>query len=142
MVFLIHLVYLSRLHLIVNFTQNLVEIGWSVQISALQSFLIMTDHFIDSVYSWVEDVSVECEAVGSSRRVGRNRPAEAVQIYHLVAIVELQNVTDSADGVKILVAAWVKVVKGVCVTRIAVRKCKIYCECQVNLAAAKYVLQK
>ena len=142
MEFLIHLVYLSRLHLIVDFTDYLIEIGWSVQISVLQSFLIMTDHFSDSVYSWVEDVSVECEAVGSSRRVGRNCPAEAVQIYHLVAIVELQNITDSADGVKILVAVWVKVVKGVCVTRITVRKCKIYCKCQVNLAATKYILQK
>ena len=119
-VLLIHLVNLRGLHLIVHLVENLIEVGRSIQISVLQCFLVMTDNFCDSVDSWIEDVSVQCKAMGGPLRVWRNRTAKAVQIDHFVTIVKLQDITDSADSVKILVALRVEVVKGMCVTRVTV----------------------
>ena len=77
-ILLVHLADLGGLHLAVHLVENLIEIGWSVQVGVLQGFLVMTDHFCDAVDARVEDVSVEGEAVRSTSWVGWNSSAEAV----------------------------------------------------------------
>ena len=117
---LIHLIDLSRRHLIVNFIKNLIEVGRPIQIALLQGFLIMPDYLCDSIDAWIEDVSVEGEAVRRSLWVWRYGPTKAVQIDHFVAVVELKDVADASDGVQVLIAVRVEVVQGMCVARVPI----------------------
>ena len=78
MILLVHLTDLGGLHLAVHLVENLIEIGWSVQVGVLQGFLVMADYFCDSIDARIEDVSIEGEAVRSSCGVGRNSSTEAV----------------------------------------------------------------
>ena len=77
-VLLVHLADLRGLHLAVHLVDNLIEVGWTIQIGVLQCFLVMADNFGDPIDARVENVSVESETVRSSRGIGRNSSAKAV----------------------------------------------------------------
>ena len=86
---LVRLADLLCLHIVVNFGQNLVEICWSVQVAARDSFLVMSDHLIDTIDSRIKDVTIQCETVRRTGRIRWNSATETVQVYHLITIVEL-----------------------------------------------------
>lgn len=139
---LIHLVDLSRRHLIVNFIKNFIEVGRPIQIALLQGLLIMPDYLCDSINAWIEDISVEGEAVRCSLWVGRYGPAKAVQVDHFVTVVELKDVADASDGVQVLVAVRVEVVQRMRVARVPIRHRKVDGECEIDLTPTEDVLQE
>ena len=65
----------------------------------------------NAINSWVEDISVQSEAVRGSIIVWWNCPAESIQVNHLIVIIELQNVSDGIDGVEILISLGIEVVE-------------------------------
>ena len=117
---LIHLIDLSCGHLIVDFIEDFVEVGWTVQVAVLKGLLVVADYLCDTIHSWVENVSIECKAVRRALRVGGYGPAKTVEIDHLVTVVELEDVTDASYGVEVLVAVRVKVVQGVSIARVPI----------------------
>ena len=102
----------------------------------------MSDDFLHSVDSRVEDVAVEGEAVGGPIRVGRDGATEAIQIDLLVAIVELEDVADAANGLKILVAIGVEEVQRVHISRVTVRKGEVESHGEIDLAPTKDILEE
>ena len=97
--------------MIVALVDHISKVGWTVKFAVIKSALIALDDFGDSIDSRVEDISVESEAVRSPIVVGRDRAAEAVQIDHLILIVELENVANGLDGMKILISVGIHVMQ-------------------------------
>ena len=65
----------------------------------------------NAINSWVEDISVQSEAVRGSIIVWWNCPSESIQVNHLIVVIELQNVSNGIDGVEILIALGIEVMK-------------------------------
>ena len=55
--------HISRLRLVVEFAQDLVEVSRSIEVDSLQSIAVILDNLLDSIDSWVENVTVQGEAV-------------------------------------------------------------------------------
>ena len=80
----------------------------------------MRDDFSDTVYSWIEDITIKSETVRSTIVVGWDRAAKTVQVDHLICVVELKDVSDGLDSLQVLIVLWVKVVERFSLTRITV----------------------
>ena len=80
----------------------------------------MRDDFGDTVYSWIEDITIESEAVRSTIVVGWNRAAKTVQVDHLIGVVELKDVSDGFNSLQILIVLRVEVVERFSLARISV----------------------
>ena len=80
----------------------------------------MRDDFGDTVYSWIEDITIKSETVRSTIVVGWDRAAKTVQVDHLIGVVELKDVSDGLDSLQVLIVLWVKVVERFSLTRITV----------------------
>ena len=55
--------HIRRLRLVVEFAQDLVEVSRSIEVDSLQSIAVILDDLLDSIDSWVENVTVQGEAV-------------------------------------------------------------------------------
>ena len=111
MVLLVHLVDLGCFHLGVDFFQDLLEVGRSVKLDRVECLLILGDNFLNAVDSWVEDVSVQSETVRCTICLRWDCATKTVQVYHLVGVVELQDLANGLDGLKVLILSRVKVVQ-------------------------------
>ena len=80
----------------------------------------MRDDFSNTVYSWIEDITIESETVRSTIVVGRDRAAKTVQVDHLIGVVELKNVSYGLDSLQVLIVLRVEVVERFSLTRISV----------------------
>ena len=80
----------------------------------------MCDDLRNTVYTRVKDITVESKAVRSSITVGWDRTAEAVQVDHLVAVVELKDVTNGLDCLQVLIILRVEVVERLSAVRVTV----------------------
>ena len=101
----------------------------------------MSDNFVDTVDSRIEDVSIQGEAMWSSVVNRRDLTAKAIQVDHLIAIVELHDVTDAPYSLDILVAI-IKPMQWAALSRITVRGSEIDGHSQSNLTTSKDVLQE
>ena len=79
--------------------------------------LVVLNHSFQAVDPWVEDVSVQSEAVRSPLSVRRDGATEAVQGNLFVAIVVLKNISNISDSRQILVSIWVEIVQRAGVVR-------------------------
>lgn len=141
-ILLVHLVDLSCLHLIVCFTKNLIEVGWSIKIYSRKGALIMADHFINPVYSWVKDIAIQGKAVGATLIVRVDCPAKAIKVDQLVTVIVLKDISYSPNGFHVLITSRVKVMKRASLSRITVRQSEVNGECQIYFTAAKNVLEE
>ena len=65
--------------------------------------MIALDDLLDSIDTWVEDVTIHGEAVGTSTVIGRDCATKTIQIDHLVTVVELEDIADGLNRLQVLV---------------------------------------
>lgn len=106
-----HLVDGLGADVVVYLIDNLSEIGRSVQLAVVQSALVTSNHFLDAVDLWVENIAVQSETVGASLSVRRDGAAKAIQIDLLTRVVELKDVADALNRVQVLVAVRILIVE-------------------------------
>ena len=80
----------------------------------------MRNDLRNTINTRVKDIAIESEAVRGTVVVWRDCTAEAVQVDHLVAVVELKNVTDGLDSLQVLIILRVEVVERFSLTWISV----------------------
>lgn len=127
---------------IVVFFKYLREMCRSIKLDRLQRLFVMLDDLVDSIYSRVKDIAIESETVRSSLVVGWDRAAESVQVDHLVAVVELKNVSDGLDSLQVLIVPRIKVVKRFSAGGVPVRQREVNSKGQINLTATEDVLEE
>ena len=88
-----HLVYKS-----VHILQNFAEMSWAIQLHLLERLIVGIEHPLHCVALWLEDVSVQSEAVGS-RVVGGSWQLcpETIHWVHLVGVVVLDDAQHTLD---------------------------------------------
>ena len=96
------------LHLVVDVSNDFGEVGWTVQWVRLESAFVGIDYSLYAIDLWTTQITIQGEAVGSFTI---NETAIAVDINLLVAIVVLQDLAYASDGLYVLVAFWIKVMK-------------------------------
>ena len=74
--------------------QNVCEVCWSVEVGGANSVRVGSGNFSETVYTRVEDVAVQSEAMRGTLRVGRNGTTEAEEIDLFVSVVELKDISD------------------------------------------------
>ena len=116
--------------------------GRTVEVTRAQRRLIVIDHRLDTVDAGVEDIAVEGEAVRRTIVEGWNRSAEAVQVDHLVAVVELQDVADAANRLKILIPARIEEVERPGRSWVTVGEGEVYSHGEVDLATTEHILKE
>ena len=82
--------------------------------------MIALDDFLDSIDTWVEDITIESEAVGTSVIIGRDCATKPIQVDHLVTVIELEDVADGLYRLQVLVPLWVKEVERVMLTWVTI----------------------
>ena len=73
------------------------EVGWPIQIYILKSMLVGIFHFLKAIYTWIEDITVQCKTVRSSLRIGWNSTTKSVELDHFVCVVILQDASNTID---------------------------------------------
>jgi len=93
--------HICRLRLVVKFAQDLVEVSRSIEVDSLQSIAVILDDLLDSIDSWVENVTVQGEAVWGFLIYRWNVASKAIKIDHLVRVVELEDISNVLDDGKV-----------------------------------------
>ena len=127
---------------IVIFFKYLREMCRSIKLDRLQRLFVMLDNLVNSIYSRVKDIAIESETVRSSLVVGWDCAAESVQVDHLVAVVELKNVSDGLDSLQVLIVPRIKVVKRLSAGGVPVRQREVNSKGQINLTATEDILEE
>ena len=65
--------------------------------------MIALNDLLDSIDTWVEDVTIHCEAMGTSTVIWRDCATKTIQVDHLVTVVELEDIADSLNRLQVLV---------------------------------------
>ena len=100
----------------------------------------MRNDLRNTINTRVKDIAIESEAVRGTVVVGRDRAAETVQVDHLVAVVELKNVTDGLDSLQVLIILWVEVVERFTAGWVSIRQSEVNSKGQINLTSTEDVL--
>ena len=90
--------------------------SWSIKVDSLQRIAIVLDGFLNTVDSWVENVSVQSEAMRCLIRYRWDITSKAIKIDHFVSVVELEDVTNVLDDGQIGISPCVQVMKGTRIT--------------------------
>lgn len=122
--------------------QNWVEMGWPVQIARVQSMPIVRYHSINAIDSWVKDIAIQGKAVRRPLRKGRDTPTKTVKVNHLVSVVVLKDVTNTADSLQVLVAIWVVIVERGGLPRVSIGQGEVDCHRKFDFAATKHILEE
>ena len=99
--------------------------GRAVKVNICQVVLVVLYYFLQVLDSWVEDVTIHCEAVSCSLRIWRYATSEAEQIDPLISVVVLENATNLVDDLKVLVLLHVKVVERLTGSWVPIRQSEI-----------------
>lgn len=94
--------------------------SWAVQIDILNSSLVVLDDGIKSINSWIENVTIQSEAVGSSVVIWWNSTTKSIKIYLFVGIVELKNAADSLNSLEVLVSVWIEVMQRILLSWVSI----------------------
>ena len=94
-----------------HLVEDLGEVGRSVQLGLLESILVRLHNTLNTIDAGIKDITVQSEAVSGTCSVRRNGAAEAVQVDHLVCVVELEDVAHVLDRLQVLITARVEVMK-------------------------------
>ena len=108
---LVHLSHTVGLHEIVDFINDLSEVSRSIEIALLNGVLVVCDNLLNAIDTWVENVTVQGETVATTVGIGWNSSSKAIQVYLLVAVVELEDVANALNRLQVLIALHVEVVK-------------------------------
>ena len=108
---LIHLRNLGRFNTSDSLVDDVSEVRWSVKLAVADGLAVLSYHGLDAVDSRIEDITIQGEAVGSTLCIRWNCSSVAIQIDHLITVVELKDVANALDGLHVLVSARVRVMK-------------------------------
>lgn len=122
--------------------KDLREVGRPIQIRVPDGVLVSVDDLGQAVDSRVENVSIQCEAMGGSLVVGRHCSSEPVELDLLVGVVMLQDASNALDDLHILVFRRVEIVERSGVVGRSVRESEINGDGKVYFASAKDVLEE
>ena len=131
-----------RHDMVVDLSEDFAEVSRSVEAALLQSILIALDHTLNPGNAGIEDISVQGEAVRRTVGVGRDCATEAVEVDHLVSVIELENVAHILDSLQILVALRVEIVKRGWLARVAIGQGEVDGDRKVDFATAKDVFEE
>ena len=81
----------------------------TVQVHTVDGILVCLHNSLDTVALRVEDITVQCKAVISSRVVWWNRRTKAKGWDLLIVVIVLENVTNRFYSVEVLILLKVKV---------------------------------
>ena len=108
---MIHLSDLERFDVVIGFINDIGEVSRAVQLAVSEGLLIALNDLLDTIDTWVEDITIECEAVGASVIIRWDGAAKSIQVDHLVTVVELEDVADGLNRLQVLVSLRVEEVK-------------------------------
>lgn len=117
---LVHLIDVNRANIVVNFTDNICEVGGSVEFAIIEGALIAINNRWDTIDSRIKDIAIKSEAVRSSVCVRRDGATKAIEVNHLVLIIELKDVSNALDSMQILIAVRIHVMQGLGRSRISI----------------------
>ena len=100
---LVHLGDLLRGRVAVHLIDDLGEVSRAVQLAVSECLLIALDDLLDTIDTWIEDITIECEAVRASIIIRWDRTAKSIQVDHLVTVVELEDVANGLNRLQVLV---------------------------------------
>ena len=116
--------------------------GRAVKVNICQVVFVVLHYFLQVLDSWVENVTIHCEAVSCSLRVWWNTTTEAEQIYPLISVVVLENATNLVDDLKVMVLLHVKVVERFTGSWVPILKSEIDGDGEVDLTAPENVFKE
>jgi len=145
-VLLVPLRHLEALRHVASHFKYFIEVSWSVQLHLFKRVLVSIKDAIQSITFWVEDVSVQGEAVRSSvlRQTSEFELAtEAERWELLVGVVKLEDISHRLESLVVLVLAHALTVKTarICVW-ITITQGEVNPDGQVDLAASEDVVQE
>ena len=108
---MIHLSDLERFDVVIGFINDIGEVSWAVQLAVGKGLLIALNDLLDTIDTWVEDITIECEAVGASVIIRWDGATKSIQVDHLVTVVELKDVADGLNRLQVLVPLRIEEVK-------------------------------
>ena len=117
---MIHLSDLERFDIVIGLINNIGEVCRTVELAVLEGLLIALNDLFDSIDTWVEDITIECKAVGASVIVGRDGATKPIQVDHFVTVVELQDVANGSYRLQVLVSLRIEEMERVILTRVTI----------------------
>ena len=114
----------------------------SIKFCITECLLICGDHWIKSIYSWIEDVSIHCETMRRSIGVWWNCSSKSIKLNLLIGIVKLKNWTNALDGLQVLVPCWIEEVEWITRSWVSVWEREIYCNRQINFAPSEHIFEE
>ena len=100
---MIHLGDLERFDVVIGFINDISEVSRAVQLAVSECLLIALNDLLDTIDTWIEDITIECEAVRASIIIRWDRTAKSIQVDHLVTVVELEDVANGLNRLQVLV---------------------------------------
>jgi len=58
---------------------------------------VVSDHVVYTIDTGIKNVAIHGEAVGCLLAVWRNGATETIKVYHLICIVELEELSNTVD---------------------------------------------
>jgi len=103
--------YVFRLTVVIYLIEDVREIGWTIKITFAQSILVALHYWFQTIYSWIEDVSIHSKAVRGSIGIWWYCTPKTIQCNLFISIVELKDISDTLNCLKILISLWVEIMK-------------------------------
>ena len=100
---MIHLGDLERFDVVIGFINDISEVSRAVQLAVSECLLIALNDLLDTIDTWIEDITIECKAVRASIIIRWDRTAKSIQVDHLVTVVELEDVANGLNRLQVLV---------------------------------------
>ena len=100
---MIHLGDLERFDVVIGFINDISEVSRAVQLAVSECLLIALNDLLDTIDTWIEDITIEREAVRASIIIRWDRTAKSIQVDHLVTVVELEDVANGLNRLQVLV---------------------------------------
>ena len=117
---LIHLRNLGRFHTSDSLVDDVSEVRWSVKLAVADGLAVLSYNGLDAVDPRIEDITIQGEAVGSTLCIRWNCGSVAIQIDHLITVVELKDVANALDGLHVLISTRVRVMKRARITWVSI----------------------
>lgn len=143
MVFLVILRHLNSLASIIYARDDFRKVRRTVELQMLQTIVVCSLDAVNAVAFRLETITIEREVMESlAWHYVRKLGTEAIGRDHLVLIVVLKDSAYCSQGLQILILSWVSIVQRVKLVLRAVRCREVNGHVQVNLAAAKDILEE
>ena len=116
---------------------KVIEFGWTIEFASVKGCVIAVQDTSNSLHFWVIDVSIHCKTMTDFLLLTENigdASTKTINWELLVVIIVFKNLTNTLDGLEILIFLRVPVVQRCRVHNLPVRECKINSNLHSNFA--------